>query len=186
MRLAPLFAAAALFALPACSKPAATPADGSAGMAQTDKSDKSLAEMLASDSQFKALAAGLKSTGLDGVFSGKGDYTLLAPNDAAFAALGGKAAALAAPEQQAALAAVLRAHVIPGMLTTGDIGKAIDANEGKPISMRTMGTGTVSFARTDAGFTVTSDDGASAKLAGAGLIASNGGVLPIDAVLKKF
>ena len=72
------------------------------------------------------------------------------------------------------------------MLTTADIGKAIDANGGKPITMRTMGTGTVSFARNGSDLAVTADDGSSAKLSGAGMAASNGAVLPIDAVLKKF
>ena len=84
------------------------------------------------------------------------------------------------------LAAVLRGHVLPGMLTTGDIAKAIDANGGKAVSMRTMGTGTVNFARNGPDLTVTADDGSSAKLSGAGMSASNGAVLPIDAVLKKF
>ena len=183
MRFAHLFAAAALLALPACSKPAAT---GEAASTEMAKSDKSLGDVIGGDGQFKTLAASLKSTGLDGVFTGKGDYTVLAPTEAAFTALGDKAAELTAPDQNAALAAVLRSHVVPGMLTTSDIGKAIDANGGKPISMRTMGTGSVKFARSGADLTVTADDGATAKLSGAGMSASNGAVLPIDAVLKKF
>lgn len=183
MRIAHLLAAAALLALSACSKPAAS--NDPASTAAT-KSDKSLTEVIGGDSQFKTLAAGLKSTGLDGVFSGKGDYTLLAPTETAFTALGDKAAGLTAPDQQAMLAAVLRGHVLPGMLTTGDIAKAIDANGGKAVSMRTMGTGTVNFARNGPDLTVTADDGSSAKLSGAGMSASNGAVLPIDAVLKKF
>lgn len=178
-----LLAAGALLALPACSKPAAT---SDATATEAVKSDKSLGDMIGGDGQFKTLAASLKSTGLEGVFTGKGDYTLLAPTDAAFTALGDKAAELTAPDQMAALAAVLRSHVVPGMLTTADIGKAIDANGGKPISMRTMGTGSVSFARSGSGLTVTADDGSAAKLSGEGMSASNGTVLPIDAVLKKL
>ena len=183
MRIIPLLAAAALLALSACSKPA--PSAGADTAAMT-KSSKSLSEVIGADAQFKTLAASLKSTGLDGVFSGKGDYTVLAPTEAAFAALGDQAAGLTAPEQQAMLAAVLRSHVIPGMLTTDDIGKAIEANDGQPISMRTMGTGSVSFARKGSDLAVTADDGSSAKLSGAGMAASNGAVLPIDAVLKTF
>ena len=183
MRITPLLAAAALLALTGCSKPAEPAGTDTAAMAM---SDKSLADTIGADGQFKTLAGGLKSTGLDGVFSGKGDYTVLAPTETAFAALGDQAAGLAAPEQQAVLAAVLRGHVIPGMLTTGDIRKAIDANGGKPISMRTMGTGSVSFARSGSSLTVTADDGSAAKLSGEGMSASNGAVLPIDAVLKKL
>lgn len=180
-RISPLLVAAALLAVSACSKPAD----------QTDvpamaKAGSSLSETIAGDAQFKTLAAGIKSTGLDGVFSGKGDYTVLAPTETAFGALGDMASGLTAPEQTPVLAAVLRGHVIPGMLTTEDIGKAIDANGGKPISMRTMGTGSVSFARNGTVLSVTADDGSTAKLVGAGMAASNGEVLPITAVLKKL
>ena len=178
-----LLAAAAVLALPACSKPGAT---SDAVATEAVKSDKSLGDVIGGDGQFKTLASALKSTGLDGVFTGKGDYTVLAPTDAAFTALGDKAADLTAPDQKAALAAVLRSHVIPGMLTTSDIRKAIDANGGKPISMRTMGTVSVKFARSGSGLTVTADDGATAKLSGEGMSASNGAVLPLDAVLKKL
>lgn len=184
MRTAPLvIVAATLLALPGCAKPADTAAADSTAQV---KSDKSLASTIADDAQFKTLAAGLKSTGIDGVFSGKGDYTVLAPTETAFTALGDRAAALTAPDQQAALGAVLRSHIIPGMLTTADIGKAIDANDGKPISMRTMGTGSVRFARTGSELSVTDDAGTTAKLNGAGIAASNGEVLPIDRVLKKL
>lgn len=179
-RISPLLAGAALLALSGCSK-SADKSDSA-----MDKSSSSLAEAIAGDAQLKTLAAGLKSTGLDGVFSGKGDYTVLAPTESAFSALGDKASELTATEQTPVLAAVLRSHVIPGTLTPNDISKAIDANDGKPISMRTMGTGSVSFARNGADLNVTADDGATAKLAGAGMTASNGAVLPISAVLKKL
>lgn len=183
MRIISLLAAATLLALPGCSKPA-TDAAGTAPAAA--QSDQSIADAVVNDGQFKTLAAGLKSTGLDGVFAGKGGYTLLAPTDAAFSALGDKGAALTAPDQQALLAAVLRGHVMPGAITLEDLGKAIDANGGKPVKMRTMGSGSVSFARQGAEMTVTADDGSTAKLSGGGLVATNGEVLPINGVLKKF
>ena len=180
-RIFPLVVVAGLLAASACTKPA-----DQTGAVAVAKPDSSLTETIAGDAQFKTLAAGLKSTGLDGVFSGKGDYTLLAPTEAAFSALGDKALGLTKSDQTPILAAVLRGHVIPGMLTTDDIAKAIAANDGKPISMRTMGTGSVSFARNGSDFNVTADDGSTAKLAGAGMTASNGEVLPISAVLKKL
>ena len=181
MRISPLIVGAALLAGSACSKPADKTDPAAMG-----KSDSSLEATIAGDAQFKTLAAGLKSTGLDGVFSGKGNYTVLAPTESAFSAIGDKTGGLTATEQTPVLAAVLRGHIIPGTLTTGDIGKAIDANEGKPISMRTMGTGSVSFARNGTDLNVTADDGSTAKLNGAGMTASNGEVLPISAVLKKL
>lgn len=180
-RISPFLASAALLALSGCSGPADQ--TDSAGV---NKSTSSLAETIAGDAELKTLAAGLKSTGLDGVFSGQGDYTVLAPTESAFSALGNKMDGLTASEQTPVLAAVLRGHVIPGTLTADDIAKAIDANDGKPISMRTMGTGSVSFARNGSDLNIIADDGSTAKLAGAGLTASNGAVLPISAVLKKL
>lgn len=178
-----LLAAAAVLVLPACSK---HESEAAATSSEAVKANKSLGDTLTGDSRFKTLTADLKATGLDGVFSGKGQYTLLAPTDDAFKALGDKAAGLSGPDHQALLAAVLRSHVVPGMLTTADIGKAIDANKGEPISMRTMGSGSVKFARSGSGLTVTGSDGSTARLAGDGVSASNGAVLPIDAVLKKL
>lgn len=183
MRIFPLFAAAAVLALSGCSKPAP---DGASVTAGGGRSEQTIADALANDGQFKTLAASLKSTGLDGVFNGKGGYTLLAPTDAAFSALGDKAAGLTAPDHQALLAAVLRGHVMPGAVSLEDIGKAIDTNGGKPVTMRTMGNGSVRFSRHGPTMTVTAEDGSVANLSGGGMIVSNGVLLPINGVLKKL
>ncbi len=142
--------------------------------------------MLSKSGDHKILAGALTATGMDGVFSGKGDYTVLAPSDAAFNGLGDKAAALTAPEQKAALAAILRDHVIPGTLTATDIGKAIDAASGKAVTMRTVGTGSVTFTRDGSAIAVASADGAKARITGDGSVGSNGAILPTDGILKKI
>ena len=71
------------------------------------------------------LAAALKGTGLNTVFDGSAPYTLLAPDDDAFGALGDAAATLKAPENGAAMAAVIKAHVLPGYMTVADIDAAL-------------------------------------------------------------
>lgn len=178
-----LLAAASAFAVSACSDsaPDATGTEAAADAASGD----SVAALVGGSADHKTLASALKSTGIESVFSGKGDYTVLAPNDAAFGALGDKAAGLSDPEQKAVLAAILRDHVIPGTLTPADIGKAIDASSGKSVTMRTVGSGSVTFTKDGDAIAVASADGAKAKIQGSGSVGSNGAVLPIDTVLKK-
>ncbi|MGH6787231.1 MAG: fasciclin domain-containing protein [Novosphingobium sp.] len=170
-----------LLALPACGQDAAAPDQAAAAK----PGGKALAAAIADNSELKTLSDALASTGLSAVFDGKASYTVLAPTDGAFAALGDKGKALSDPEQKPALAAVLRDHIVPGTLTPEDIAKAIKASGGKPVKMRTVGEGTVSFAKDGEAITVTASDGSTAKLEGAAIAASNGVALPIDAVLKK-
>lgn len=174
-------ALALLLALPACGQDAST----SEQAAATKPDGKALTAAIADAGQLKTLSGALASTGISAVFDGQASYTVLAPTDGAFAALGDKGKALNEPEQKPALAAVLRDHIVPGTLTAEDIGKAIDAGGGKPVTMRTVGEGTLSFAKDGDAITVTASDGSTAKIDGAAIAASNGVALPISGVLKK-
>ena len=149
--------------------------------ATSDSAIGTVAAAVAASGDHSRLAAALADTQLAPVFDGKGDYTLLAPTDAAFAALGDKGTALAAKEQRPLMIAVLRGHVLPGQVTPQAIEKAIAQKSG-PVEMRTMAGGTVRFARSDNGFTV-SNGTDTATIAAATQTASNGAVLPIDKVL---
>ena len=177
-------ACAGLMLLPACKKDAA--ADGSAGAEAAKPGSDTLAKAIGSASNLSTVAAALKSTGLDAVFDGKASYTVLAPTDQAFAALGDKKASLTAPENGAALATALRDHIVPGTLTPADIAKAIDAAKGEPVKMRTVGNGELSFAKSGSTITVTAPDGSTAKFAGDAVAAKNGVAIPIDGLLKKI
>lgn len=184
MRFSPiLLAAVSAFAVTACSDNGAT-AEGTEAAADA-ATGETVSALVSASADHKTLASALTSTGIDSVFTGKGDYTVLAPSDAAFTALGDKGTALTQPEQKAALAAILRDHIIPGTLTPADIGKAIDASSGKSVTMRTVGSGSVTFTKDGDAIAVTATDGAKAKIAGNGSVGSNGALLPIDAVLKK-
>ena len=84
---------------------------------------------------FGTLLGALASTGLDHTLRGPGPFTLFAPADAAFAVVdedgGGRLAALLAPENRAALAALLARHVVPGTVTL----EKIDA---RPLQVQTV------------------------------------------------
>jgi len=90
------------------------------------------------------------------------------------------------PEQRAALAALLRDHILPGYVTRDDINDALRRAAGNGVKMKTMGGHVVTFAGTGKAVTVTQEDGSSAKLAGDPLLAGNGVAIPIDGVLKKL
>ncbi|MBT8484232.1 MAG: fasciclin domain-containing protein [Phycisphaerales bacterium] len=65
--------------------------------------------------QFGTLLAAAKAAGLAGVLKSDGPFTVLAPTDAAFAALGQqKIHELLEPANKPLLAAILKYHVIPG------------------------------------------------------------------------
>lgn len=174
--------AALLVGLSACgsgseegsSPPAAKPADGT------------LASALSGAPGLTAISTALKATGLANVFDGAASYTLLAPDDDAFGALGAAGAHLQQPENSAAMAAILRDHILPGYLTVADIDAALKAAGGKPVTIKTMGDSEVSFVREGEEMIVSTPDGARAKVAGSGLNAANGVVIPLDAVLLKL
>lgn len=132
------------------------------------------------------VAAALKSTGLATVFDGTAPYTVLVPQDDAFGKLGDAAAKLKVPENGAAMAAVLKAHVLPGYMTVGDIGAALTKAQGKPVRMTTMAGTDVTFSRAGDAVAVTAADGSAAKISGSELTAGNGVAIPIDAVLKAI
>jgi uncharacterized surface protein with fasciclin (FAS1) repeats len=181
--LASSLALTSLIALGACAK---SDTAEKTEAAATDTSNGTLAGTIAGAAGLSTVSASLKSSGLSNVFDGAAPYTVLAPTDDAFGALGEAGATLKTPENSAAMAAVLRAHILPGVVTVADIETALKNGKGGPVTMKTMAGDTLTFARAGEDITVTASDGASAKIDGKALTASNGVVIPIDAVLKKL
>ena len=177
-----LLGALALVSLAACDRagdstaPVAGAAQGSAA---------TLTRAIDGAPGLSTVSAALKGTGLATVFEGAAPYTLLAPDDDAFGKLGASAAMLKAPENGAAMAAVIKAHVLPGYLTVADINAALKAAQGKPVRMKTMAGDEVTFTRTGEVLTATAADGSTAKVSGSELTSGNGVAIPIDTVLKK-
>ncbi len=182
MRRAPAVLAAVTHAMlvPACSGE-----DGPNAAATAEASDETLAALLAGDAELSVVADARGDAGLARVFDGTAAYTIFAPRDDAFEALGEAGADLRAAEQRAAMVAVLRDHVVPGYLTPADIAKAIEIDADGSVQMRTMGGHVLTF--TSEGDTViaTAEDGARARLVNESLRGSNGVAVPIDAVLKR-
>jgi uncharacterized surface protein with fasciclin (FAS1) repeats len=72
--------------------------------------------------QFKTLVALVKQAGLDGTLSGKGQFTVFAPTDAAFKKVPKKTLA-ALGKDKAKLRAVLLYHVVKGKVTSDQVVK---------------------------------------------------------------
>lgn len=171
-------AASGLLGLAACS-PSDRSAQTEAVASSTDSG--TVAAALTEIADHRMLSAALTDTQLAPVLDGNGHYTLLAPSDAAFDALGEKGTALGSEEQRPLMIAVLRGHILPGQVTSRSVEEAIARKKG-PVEMRTMAGDTVRFAQTDEGLTV-SNGNQTAKLEAGEVTAANGAVLPIDKVL---
>ena len=125
----------------------------------------------------------VETAGLSGVLEGVGPYTLFAPIDEAYKALGDDVVDKMKDEaMKAEDAALLRAHIVPGLVTRKDIMAAIDAGKGSA-TMTTMAGGALTFAKQGDAVTVTADNGAKAQLTGDESIAANGAIEPVSAIL---
>lgn len=140
-----------------------------------------IASAISGDPELRSLKAAMTDTQLAPVLDGKGDYTLLAPSDAAFAALGEKAKELSSKDNQPLMVAILRGHILPGQVTAENIAKAIERKKG-PVEMMSMSGAPVTFTKN--GDAIMVGNGATqARLADSVTKASNGAVVHIDKVL---
>jgi uncharacterized surface protein with fasciclin (FAS1) repeats len=170
---------AALFAVTACTNKTGntsgqTPAAAKAAGSQT------IAAGLPQNSRFMAAA---KAAGIDKTLAGPGPYTVLLPDDAAFAALPpGTIDKPADPQQRANMTSILTYHILPGTVLAADIGKTIDNGKGKAIIM-TVGGQTFTASKDGDKIVLTDSAGHQAHVTKADEQYSNGVVHHIDAVL---
>jgi uncharacterized surface protein with fasciclin (FAS1) repeats len=165
----------AALALTACgdkTNEAAAPAAGAAA-----PNSDTLAKAVSDSSDLSSFAAVVKTSRLDSVLDGVGPYTVLAPTDAAF---GG-----ASPPDAAAAAALLRAHMLPGLVTRADIDRALAADPDGKVEMRTMDERMITFSKSGDVITATAPGGVEARLTGRETVAKNGVVEPVDGLLVK-
>jgi uncharacterized surface protein with fasciclin (FAS1) repeats len=173
-----MLAATAALALAACEKKTDTATPPAAKEAA---GDETLAKGIPADSK---MGAALHAAGLDATLAGPGPYTVLVPDDAAFAKLpAGTLDNLLKPEARADLTALLTYHILPGTILADDIGKAIDAGKGKAV-LATMGGGTLTATKSSNGILLTDASGGTATIGKAEDKRSNGVIHHIDGVLK--
>jgi uncharacterized surface protein with fasciclin (FAS1) repeats len=141
-------------------------------------SGKTLVQALHDDAELSTLEGVVVTSRFADVLSGVGPYTVLAPVNAAFLAQ-------AAPTDAAAAAALLSAHMLPGLVTRADIVRALSQDPDGKVEMRTLDDRIVVFSRIGDVITATAADGTLARLTGAETVTNNGVVEPIDVVLVR-
>jgi len=175
--------AASLVAIAACDQ--AADGNGSANSAQTGEAEdgaggKTIAAGLDQNGKFFQAA---KAAGLDATLAGPGPYTVLIPDDAAFAKLpAGALDTMMEPASRSELTGVLTYHILPGTVLAEDIGKAIDTGKGKAV-LATMGGGTLTATKEDGKVVLTDSAGGKATVSKADDKRSNGVVHHVDTVL---
>jgi len=173
--------AAAGLALGACSSSskAATDTNTSTTAADTTMTTapaaKTIVEIAASNPDFSTLVAGVKAAGLADTLSGPGPFTVFAPTNAAFAKLpAGTLDTLLKPENKQQLAAILTYHVLPATVMASDV---------RPGKVKTVNGATFTVATEGGNVILTDGQGNKAKVVKTDIVASNGVIHVIDAVL---
>ncbi|QIG80600.1 fasciclin domain-containing protein [Stakelama tenebrarum] len=149
-------------------------------------SDRTVAAALEATDRLDRTGALVRTAGLQQALDGIGPYTIFAPLDDAYAALGEAGDALGgdAAQSGALAASLLRGHIVPGLLTDRDIVNAIEVNGGE-VEMTTMDDTILTFRDDRDGIVVTTRDGARARLLPGTEVARNGAVHPIDGLLRN-
>jgi uncharacterized surface protein with fasciclin (FAS1) repeats len=178
--------AAAGLTISACSSSEAEPTSGSTAPTTTAMTDdapqngvpaaeETIVDVAAGNPDFSTLVTAVEAADLAETLSGDGPYTVFAPTDAAFEQLpSGTLDTLLEPANQEQLAGVLTYHVVPGTVMAADVepGSVTTVN-GAPFTVSADG-GTV---------TLTDARGGTANVVQTDIVASNGVIHVIDAVL---
>lgn len=141
--------------------------------------DQTIAAGLDQNGKFAQAA---KAAGLDATLANPGPYTVLVPNDAAFAKVQGALSDPSKPENRAELTRVLTLHILPGTVLAEDLGKAVDNGKGRAL-VQTMGGETLTATKDGGKIILTDGTGGQATIVETDQKRSNGVVQVVDAVL---
>jgi uncharacterized surface protein with fasciclin (FAS1) repeats len=147
------------------------------------QSEATIAQSIAVTPGLRVLAAQLRTAELDQLLGGDGPYTLFAPNDAAFTRLApGISSELLAPENRSALVALLRYHVVPGILSTQQLTALMRAGGGRA-TLTTLGGQPLTVTMTGDVVTLTSATGNRSYVEAADVAQINGVIHVVNGVL---
>jgi len=147
----------------------------SSAAAATETASKNIVAIAKSDPNLSTLVAAVQAGGLVSTLEGPGPYTVFAPTNAAFAALpAGTLQTLLQPANKAMLDSILTYHVVPGALKAADV---------VPGEVKTVNGATFTVNSTNGQLTITDGKGNTAKIVQTDIVASNGVVHVINAVL---
>jgi uncharacterized surface protein with fasciclin (FAS1) repeats len=143
--------------------------------AATPTAAKNIVVIAKSDPNLSTLVAAVQAGGLVSTLEGPGPYTVFAPTNAAFAALpAGTLQTLLQPANKAMLDSILTYHVVSGALKAADI---------MPGAVKTVNGASFTVNSTNGKLTITDGKGNTAQIVQTDIVASNGVVHVINAVL---
>jgi uncharacterized surface protein with fasciclin (FAS1) repeats len=147
------------------------------------KATNTIAEVAMSNSNFTTLVTAVKAANLADTLMSAGPFTVFAPTNDAFAKLpAGTVDNLVKAENQAALAGVLKYHVVSGNVSAKDLLKLIKKGNGSAILTTVQGDKLT--AKTDGKMVMLTDaKGSTVNVIMADVKASNGVIHAIDNVL---
>lgn len=148
-----------------------------------DQTGENFAAVLGKEPSLSIAAQQLETTGLLAALDGEASYTVFLPTNAAFEALGEQGGALIEdPQYRAVVAAVLRNHMVPGVLDRAAIDKAI-ADGGGEAAVANFGGGVLVLSREEDRLVVHDASGRKAALDGKVTRVGKGALIAIDTVL---
>lgn len=155
------------------------PMVGGAAMMKT----KNIVENASAANNLTTLVAAVKAAGLVETLSGKGPFTVFAPDDAAFGKLPeGTVGTLVKPENKATLSKILTYHVVAGKYDAKKIMKAIKKGNGKA-ELKTVSGGTLTAMMEGESVVLMDEKGGKSTVTTANVMQSNGVVHVIDTVV---
>jgi transforming growth factor-beta-induced protein len=103
------------------AEPTATPEPTQTPAPVVEEKPQSIVDIAVADGRFTTLVAALQAAELVDTLQGDGPFTVFAPTDEAFAALGDTVATLLLPENKQQLTDILLYHVVPGKVMAADV-----------------------------------------------------------------
>lgn len=168
---------------PVATQPAASTGTAIAVDPSRMQSEATIAQSIAVTPGLRTLAAQLRTAELDQLLGGDGPYTLFAPTDVAFTRLApGISSELLAPENRSALVALLRYHVVPGVLSTQQL-TALMRTGGGRATLTTLGGQLLTVTMTGDVVTLTSATGNRSYVEAADVAQINGVIHVVNGVL---
>lgn len=155
------------------------PMVGGAAMYKT----KNIVENAVNSADHTTLVAAVKAAGLVDTLSGKGPFTVFAPENSAFEALPeGTVDTLLKPENKAMLTNILTYHVVAGNYNSKKIMKLIKKGKGKAM-LKTVSGGMLTATMEGDKLILTDEKGGKSTVTIADVRQSNGYIHSIDTVL---
>jgi uncharacterized surface protein with fasciclin (FAS1) repeats len=137
--------------------------------------DETIVEIAAGNPDFSTLVAAVEAAGLAETLSGEGPYTVFAPTNEAFAAIPAETLqSLLEPANQETLSQILTYHVVAGEVMAADVAPGeVETVEGTPFTIEVEGSDVF----------IVDGQGGRAQIITTDIVASNGVIHVIDAVL---